>query len=428
MKVRFFVLVLLWFATIPAVTQTLSIGECVRLAREHYPAVAQYGLLDKVARFNLANAAKVWLPQGSVSAQVSWQNEVAALPDILTSILTQQGMDYPGLGKTQYRVGADVTQQIWDGGRAKANRRTIVTGAAVDRHSIDVQLYDVEGRVEEIYFSILLLDERIRRTDKSIALVDSTFRQVRSMLAEGVAMSSDCDQIEARLLGLKQQKTQLAATRGSFLDVLALFIGEHVGERNLVLPPDEELAVADPVHPQLRLFDARISDIMSQEAVVKASTLPAIGAFVSGYYGYPGYNMFRNMQSRDMSVNFMAGVKVSWNFGALYTRNNSMAKLRQQRDRIEVERSTFLLNNDMAATESMRQIEALRDVMVHDERIVELRRSVTAAARSQLRNGIIDTTALLSKITDEELAENDLVQHRIELTKALYNLNHIRNR
>lgn len=70
--------------------QVLTIEECVRRAREHYPAVAQYGLLERTARFNLDNASKVWLPQGTASAQMSWQNDVAALPEALSEMLEHQ--------------------------------------------------------------------------------------------------------------------------------------------------------------------------------------------------------------------------------------------------------------------------------------------------------------------------------------------------
>lgn len=124
----------------------------------------------------------------------------------------------------------------------------------------------------------------------------------------------------------------------------------------------------------------------------------------------------------------MVGLRASWNFGALYTRRASLDKLRIERQRIEIDRQTFMFNTRIAENESMGQIEALRQLMQSDRRIVQLRQSVTRAAQSQLRNGVIDTTALLSKITDEELAENDLALHQIELIKAIYQLNHIRNK
>lgn len=406
----------------------LTIDECVNLARENYPAVAQYGLLDKVKQLNLSNVSKMWLPQGSMSAHVTWQNDVAALPELLTNMLSQQGVDYPGLDKTQYRIGLDVAQQIWDGGKTKANKESIVTGNAVEQTAIDLQLYDVEGRVEEIYFTMLLLNERISQCDKTITLVESTLSQVRSMYANGVAMKSDCDQIEAKYLALHQQKSKLTATLGSIRRIMEIFIGESIGERTLVLPSEDLTDNGDGLHPQLRLFDNRISNLAAQESGIKASVMPTINAFASGYYGYPGYNMFKNMQSRDLSFNFMIGVKIAWNFGSLYTRSNSLNKLQLQRNQIESERATFNFNNNIAISESVGLIASLRDVMRDDERIVELRNSVITAARSQLDNGIIDATALLSKITDSELAENDMAQHHIELVKAIYNLNHLRNK
>lgn len=406
--------------------ETLTLNECVRLAGDHYPAIAQYGLLDKVAEFNLSNASKSWLPQDAVSAQASWQNDVAALPDALTQMMAQQGVDYPGLNKFQYRLGVDVNQQIWDGGRTSATRRNIATAAEVDRRSIDVQLYDVEGRVEELYFALLLYDARIERSDKSIAMVDSTLRQVRSMHANGVAMQTDCDQTEAQLLSLQQQKSRLIAARESYQRILEIFIGQPVGDRTLVLPDETTEVRYD--HPQLQLFDARANILASQEASIKASLMPQIGAFVSGYYGYPGYNMFKNMQSHDPSFNYMIGLKATWNFGSLYTRQNTLDKLKIQRQQIDTERETFLFNTSIAENERMGEIECLRKVMKDDERIMNLRASVVRAARSQLRNGVIDITALITKITDEELAENDLSLHRIELIKAMYQLNHIRNK
>ena len=406
----------------------LTIDECVGLARRNYPEVAQYGLLEKVKQLNLSNVSKMWLPQGSVSAQVTWQNEVAALPEVLTNMLSQQGVNYPGLDKTQYRIGLDVSQQIWDGGKTKADKKAIATGNAVERTALDLQLYDVEGRVEELYFSMLLLDERISQCDKTITLVESTLCQVRSMYANGVAMKSDCDQIEAKLLTLQQQKSRLTATLGSIRRIMEIFIGEPVGERSLVLPSEGLTETDDGLHPQLRLFDDRIANLTAQESVIRAYAMPTVNAFASGYYGYPGYNIFKNMQSRDLSFNFMIGLKVAWNFGSLYTRSNSLNKLRLQRNQVETERTTFSFNNNIAISEIVGQIASLREVMRNDKRIVELRSSVTTAARSQLNNGILDATALLAKITDSELAENDMAQHHIELVKAIYHLNHLKNK
>lgn len=413
---------------IASTAQTLSLEDCVAQAREHYPAVAQYGLLEKTERFNLSNVSHAWLPQGGVSAQATWQNQVAALPELLTNIMSQQGVDYSGLQKTQYKVGVDVSQLIWDGGNSAANRRVISTATEIEKSGIDLQLYDVEGRVQDIYFALLLLDSNIIRTEKSIALTDSTLRQVRAMYANGIAMSSDCDQMEARLLTLQQQKQQLKANRDSYGRILEIFIGEEIGNRTLALPAENEIAVSGFSHPQLMHFDTQLKNISARESGVRASVMPTVGAFISAYYGYPSFDMFKNMRSHNPDFNFLAGIKMSWNFGSLYSRGNNLNKLKLEREKVSVNREIFLFNNGIAESENLGKISSLRKIMENDERIVSLRKSVLDAARSQLRNGVIDTTSLLSKLTDEELAENELSLHRIQLIQALYNLNHIRNK
>lgn len=427
MKRRLMCLLALLTVLIPAArAERLTIEECVGLARKNYPAVAQYGLIERTALFNLSNASKAYLPQGAVAGQLTWQNDVAAWPDRFAAMLAQQGIDFPGLDKTQYKVGVDLNQMIWDGGATSASRSAIKSAANVEQRALDVQFYDVEGRVEDVYFGILMLEGRIAGIDKSIALVDSTQAQLASMLRNGVAMQSDCDQMEAKLLALKQQRRQLEASAGTYKRVLELLIGEAIGGRELALP--DENPVCDDRNPQLRLFDAQLRSIDSREAAVKASVMPGVGAFASGYYGYPGLNMFKNMQTHTPSFNFIVGVKVTWHFGALYSRGNSLGKLALQRQQIEADRRTYLLNRDMQQTEAESSISCLRDLMQSDRQIVELRQSVVSAAQSQLRHGVIDTTALLSKITEAELAENDLTLHRIELIKAIYNLNHIKNK
>lgn len=404
---------------------TLTVADCVRLAVAHYPDVARYGLLEASAQYDLSNAAKAWLPQGSVAAQATWQNDVMALPDALSSMLSHQGIAYPGLKKEQYRIGVDVSQQVWDGGRVSASKQAIRSARDVERNKVDVQLYDVEGRVENLYFGILLLDERIARAAASEMLLDSTLVKMKSMFANGVAMRSDCDQIEARLLGVRQQRVQLTEVRASYIRMMELFIGEPVGDRRLQLPDGIDPYNGEIRNPQLRLFDSQLTDVSSQMRKVGASVMPSLGVFASGYYGYPGYNYFKSMQTGSMSFNFMVGVRMTWNFGALYTRGNTLDRLRMQRRQIEVARESYIFNNNILRTESSGRIDALRAMISDDLRIVELRRSVRNAAQAQLDNGIIDTTSLLSKITDEEVADNDLVAHRIELVQNLYQLNHL---
>ena len=124
----------------------------------------------------------------------------------------------------------------------------------------------------------------------------------------------------------------------------------------------------------------------------------------------------------------MAGVKVSWNIDSFYTKRNVSRRNRLDIAGIMAEKETFLFNSDMQVASQLEKIRGIRDVMKDDSRIMALRANVRKSAESQLENGIIDTTALLTKITDENQADLTARYHEIQLVQEIYNLKYILNR
>ena len=180
--------------------------------------------------------------------------------------------------------------------------------------------------------------------------------------------------------------------------------------------------------PELSLFAAKIDRLSAQERLVKSSSMPRLGLFAQGYYGYPGLDFMQGMMNGDWSWNALLGVKLSWNFGAYYTQKNNLDKLRTARRQVEVQRDIFLFNTQLQTTQNQGDIARLRRALADDDRIVALRRSVREAAESKLRNGVIDTHDLLMKITDEATASMARSMREIELLKTLYELKHTINR
>ena len=73
-------------------------------------------------------------------------------------------------------------------------------------------------------------------------------------------------------------------------------------------------------------------------------------------------------------------------------------------------------------------IEEYKALMAEDSRIVDLRANVRRAAESQLENGVIDATALLTKITDENQARLNPAYHEIQMIQSIYKLKYVLNR
>lgn len=399
-----------------------SLDECRRLAREHYPEIRQYDLITQTEQYNLSNAAKAWIPQVTFSGQATYQSSAPTYPEAFSALMQANGIYMTGVQKDQYKVAVDVSQHIWDGGKSKADRALAQAEAEEQRRQTDVSLYDLQSRVDNIYFGILLLDERNAQTEALIALLESNLARMRTYHKNGTAMQTDVDILEAELLTARQTLGQVQSSRSSYRRMLEIFIGQALTSPQLERPVLKEPVSRTSARPELALFDAQTNKLEARRKAIHASLMPQFSAFAQGYYGYPGLDMFKSMMSTNWTLNGLVGLRMSWNIGAFYTKKNNLEKINLAQQQIAVGRDIFLFNTEMQTTQEDGEIVRLRKALEDDSRIVELRQKVRKAAESQLANGVIDTTDLLRKITDETTASLNRSTHEIELLQATYQL------
>lgn len=427
MMKRFLPLVVSLLGSLPLFAQ-VALEECVTLAQENYPLIRKYGLLAQVEEIDLSEINKSWLPQVSLYGQGMAQNETPSLPESLARVIDQAGMDMKSVDEWQYKAGVDIRQNVWDGGESKAQRNTMRAERAERQAALGVQLYAVRERVEDLFFAILLLDEQIAQIRNMLNLLENNLDKLRAMLRHGTAMQSDVDMMEAQCLSVKQQLIQAERSSKNYREVLGMFIGKQLAGQELLKPDASIPHDLVPNRPELRYFEAQAQVNEAKKASVAASTMPRISLFAQAYYGYPGFDYFESMMGRDPSVNLLAGVKVSWNLGAFYHKKNENRKLRLASDNIAVERDVFLFNTNLKTRSQLNRIDELRAVMQENKRIVELRERVRKAAESQLDNGVIDTTDLLAKLTEEKQARLTASYHEIQLLQGVYRLKYTLNR
>lgn len=427
MKKSIIILLLGMFVPISVPAQ-ITLDYCLDRAEKNYPLIHKYDLVAKTTDLSLTDINKGWLPRINVYGQATIQNVVPEFPGQLKDILVKLGQDYKGLGHFQYKVGVDVSQTIWDGGASKAQREIERTSAAEQQAALSVRMYAVREKVMNLYFGILLMDEQIAQVENTIALLKANHTLMQSMKTNGVATQSDVDMVEAQLLTMTQQLTGARSAAKSYKDVLAVYIGESIDGKSLVKPEATIPANLDSNRPELELFNAQNRHNNALDAAINSSVMPRIGFFAQSWYGYPGINYFESMMKRNPSFNLLTGVKISWNVDAFYTRKNSRRKLTLAGEGIENDREVFLYHTRLQTAAQTQEIDGIRSVMADDSRIVELRSSVRQAAESQLRNGVIDPTALLSKITDENQALLTARYHEIQLLQNIYKLKNTLNR
>lgn len=418
----FFILMLL---PILVRAQAVTLDECQQLAQENYPLIKQYDLIRQTTGYTVNNISKGWLPQISAMAQATYQSDVMTLPDPLQTMLGQQGFDVKGLRKDQYRIGIDLNQTVYDGGLISGQKNVARLEGEVQTAQTTTDLYTIRQRVNDIYFGILLLDEKIQLNKDLQTLLQSNLDKLNSMLSNGIAMQSDVNVVKAEKLKAEQQETELASSRKSLMDMLAVFIGKDITE--LAMPQDIIVPTESNNRPELHLFDTQIELANAQESLLNARLLPKLSVFAQGYYGYPGYDRFDAMFNRDWKLNGMIGVRLSWNIGALYNRKNDRAKLNTRRGLVESARETFLFNNHLLEIQQTNGIAKYRQMITDDHEIVALRSDVRQSAESRLEHGIIDTNNLLQEITRENQSRIDLSTHTILMLKESYDLKYTTN-
>ena len=426
---RVFLFVFLVLAMSSVWAQKITLEECRQMAREHYPLSRQYGLIDQSERYSLDNAARVWIPQVRLSAQATWQTDAIQFPDALATMLAAMGNDFQSMRQDQYKLAIDVTQSLWDGGYSAAEKGVAQAQAKADQIAVDVELFAVESRVDNLYFGILLLDAQKEQLEKQIEVLEENKRRCQVLAENELALASDVDAVEVELIKANQAMSQLNYTCDAYTQMLSLLIGQDLSGTELVMPDDVTVplpVVAQPVYrPELRLFDAKIDYLDAQKRLCKTASMPQLAFFAQGWYGYPGLNMFENMMNSDWSLNAIVGVSASWRLTPLVTQRNTIGQLNVSQESLRLQRDVFDFNRQLQITQEDKEIDRLRQTLQDDERIVALRHSLREAAENKHENGIVSITEVLNAITEESMAQSAQTLHQIELIKKKYELNHI---
>ena len=422
MRIKTITLFLALVSYAPCFAQ-LSIEACYEKARANYPLIKQYGLIEKTKEYNLSNAAKGYLPQVTFSAQATYQSDVTEIPIDLDAIgLT--GVEIPSVSQDQYKMELALSQTLWDGGAIRSERKTLRTQAEVDQRDMDVSMYAINERVNQLYFGVLLAEAQLEQNKVLQAELRRSCEQVSSYIKNGIAQQSDLDAIRVDLLKAKQTEAQFEHTKRAYREMLSRLIGEEIGEETRLVKPEAVRPLTkENNRPELELYQAQIRNLRAQDSRITAGMMPKLGLFVTGGYGKPGLDMFED----NFKAYYLAGVRLSWNLGSLYTRKNDRRKIQTGIRSIETQRETFLFNTSLDVAQRNATIDKYIDQLKYDDEIIALRGSVKRASEAKMANGTLSGTDLTRDIHAEQSAIQDKILHEMELLQAIYNLKYVTN-
>lgn len=397
----------------------LTLEECQRRAQDNYPLVRQYGLIEKARGYDLSNAGKGYLPQFSLSGKATYQSDITRLPVEIPNL------DIETVPKDQYQVMLEVQQTLWDGGDIRSRKRLTRAASEVELEKQRVDMYALTDRVNQLFFGILLLDEQLKQNSLLQEDLGRTHKQVADYIANGIATLSDLDAVSVEQLNTRQHRVELETTRRAYLSMLAAFTGKDLSSETVLLKPAAEENIDRQMNnrPELRWYDAQGEQLHQQEAALNTRLMPRFGLFVQGAYGNPGLNMLKD----EFNAYYMAGVRMSWNFGSLYTLKNDRRRIDNTRQQIETGRDVFLFNISLQATQQDAGIVSMRRQMADDDEIIRLRGNIRRAAEAKVQNGTMTVTDMLREITNESMARQTKALHEVQLLMNIWQLKYTLN-
>ncbi len=391
----------------------LTLSQAYDLAQRNYPAIRQKDLVRQTEDITLENLRKGYFPQATVSGQASYQSEVIGID------IPIPGFKIPQVPKDQYKVLADVSQVIFDGGIIHQQEKTARLNADVEEQKVEVESYNLKQRINQFYLGVLFLDDQIKQADIMRDDVQIGIKQVGAQVKNGVALKSNLNVLKAQLLQNDQRVIELKASRKGLIETLGLFLNQPLDETTVLEKPViNAVATEDISRPELKLYDNQSKLIEQQNKLVNAKNLPKASLFGQGGYGRPGV---LDPLKPFFDWFYVAGIRFNWSLGGFYTSQKEKQLNDVNRKMVDVQKETFLLNTNTQLKQQQSEIEKIVKLIETDEGIIDLRAQVKEAARAQLENGVITANDYLREVNAEDQARQLLITHQIQLLQAQIN-------
>ncbi|WP_296385057.1 TolC family protein [Winogradskyella sp.] len=409
-------IILIILTTLQSVAQqSITLETCYDLVTQNYPLAKQSQLFETQNKLDAAIISISKLPQFSLDAQATYLSDVVEVPI--------PNVNIKSLNKDQYRATVSVNQLIYNGGATDASLKVKSAQLKTKQKQVDVNLYQLKQKINQLYFSILLTQETGLLLEAKQAQLQAKLKEVQSGIKYGVLLPASDKILEAELLKLKQQLKEVESNKANLITTLASIIGKSLStsttfKNSLVEAPLK----AQLNRPELELFKLKKEEIENSENLISKQNSPKLFGFATGGYGNPGLNMLDN----SFQPFYTVGIKFNWKVFDWNSNKKQRESLAINKDIVETETETFKLNVNIELSQQQKDIEKIEAFIISDLEIINLRKDVLKSADSQLRNGVITSSAYITELTNLYEDENTLVRHSIQLQLAKANYNVIK--
>lgn len=392
--------------------EQLSIKTCYSLAETNYPKARQSALIPEQNELNKQILQTGKYPKIELDAQATYQSDVVHFPT------ENPGLIFELPNKDQYRATLSLNQLIYGGGTIDAAIEEENAKSITQQKRINVELYQIKPKINQLYFSILLLQEKNSLLLAKQKQIKEKKKEVEAGIKYGAVLPSSGAVLEAELLKIEQQLTDINSSKQNLLQTLEKYLGIPILETTELTYPELMNNLSETLlRPELELFNLQKSQIDNTSSLLEKNRLPKIYGFAQGGYGNPGLNMLDN----SFQPFYYVGLKLNWNVFDWNKTKKQTQVLEINKQLIDSEKEEFELQTSMQIEQQLLEIGKYNNFIKSDQTIIDLRKQILKTTESQLKNGMITTSDYIEKLTDLYESENDLKTHTIQLLLAQAN-------
>lgn len=392
-------------------SQEIRLDSCQVWARNTYPLIVQFNLIQKSETYSVDNVSKMIWPQIQIGGQASYQSDVTQLN------IPLPGFSAPEISKDQYKIYGEVMQPLTDIITVNNQKKLVKANAAVERQKTEIEFHKLKERVNQLYFGILLLNSQIKQTELIQTDIKNALKKTEAAIKNGVATQVNSDVLQAEILKINQRKVELISAKKTYLNMLAMFTQKPINEQTQFVEPKEKLITTTLKRPELSLFEYQKRVFDAQENLINSKNLPRFSLFLQSGYGRPALNMLNN----DFDFFYIGGLRLNWNLSSFYTSNKEKKLVSINQSLINTQKEVFVFNTNLQLTQLQGELEKIDQLMKSDKEIIALRERIKLAASVQLENGTSTAVEFLSLANAEDQARQNLELHRIQHLMTQYN-------
>lgn len=412
MKTKLVILLLFLLSINSNAQQTLTLEDCYTLVTKNYPLSKQSGLLKQKANHEIEALSKGKLPRIDINAQATYQSEVIGFPATFSGVQP--------LNKDQYRATLDVNQLIYNGGVIDANAKLKEAQTKTQQQQVEINLYQLKSRINQYYFSILLLQEKTALLSAKKELLGSKVKEVQSAVKFGAILPASEQILEAEIIKINQQLTEIKFEKIKLLNNLSELTFAKIDSETILVQPETKALNTNVSRPEIAFYDLQNQQIEFSKGLISKSNLPKINAFGQAGYGNPGLNMLDN----SFQTFYVVGLKANWNVFDWGKNKTDKKALDISKEIVTSDKETFELNNKMQLEEQDYEIKKMEQLLLSDGEIIQIREKIIKSSDAQLKNGVITASEYLVELTNLFEAKNILKTHEVQLaaTKSNYEI------